>query len=111
MYAIIRDGGRQHKVSEGQELLIDYRDVEPGARIEFDEVLLVSANDGAQVGAPVVPGAKVVVEAIGPVKGEKLQVQHFRRRKDSKTCTGHRQSYLKIVVKEIVSAAPAEKDA
>ena len=101
MYAIIRDGGRQHKVAEGQELLVDLRDVEPGAGVEFDEVLLISANDATQVGTPLVEGAKVVAEAVGKVKGEKLQVQHFRRRKDSRDCTGHRQAYLKVVIKEI----------
>ena len=60
MYAIIRDGGRQYKVAEGQELMVDSRDVEPGQTIEFDEVLLVSANESAQVGTPVVSGAKVI---------------------------------------------------
>jgi large subunit ribosomal protein L21 len=115
MYAIIRDGGRQHKVAEGQQLLVDSRDVEPGQAIEFDEIVLLSANDTTHVGTPLVAGAKVVAEAMGPTKGEKIEVQHFRRRKGSGDRTGHRQAYLQVMIKQIVvpeaATAGVDKDA
>ena len=99
MYAIIADGGRQYKVEEGQELDIDLRDAASGDEITFDQVLAVSGDDGVQVGQPVVEGAETVTaEVLAEVKGEKIYVQKFRRRKDSKRRTGHRQRYTRIRV-------------
>ena len=101
MYAIIADGGRQYKVEEGQELDIDLRNAASGDEITFDQVLAVSSDDGTKIGQPVVEGATVTAEVLSEVKGEKIYVQKFRRRKDSKRRTGHRQQYTRIRIAKI----------
>ena len=101
MYAIIADGGRQYKVEEGQELDIDLRDADSGDEITFEQVLAVSGDDGVKVGQPVVEGASVTAEVLTEVKGNKIYVQKFRRRKNSKRRTGHRQRYTCIRVSKI----------
>lgn len=101
MYAIIKDSGKQFKVVEGQQLEIDYRDVEPGQKIEFESVLAVSNDDGLQFGAPTVAGAKVTAEVVEATQGPKLTVVKFRRRKNSKRKTGHRQKFTRVRIDKI----------
>jgi large subunit ribosomal protein L21 len=102
MYAIISDGGRQLKVEQGQELLVDYRDVPTGEKITFDRVMAVSDGGGdLKLGAPLVSGASVVAEVLGPEKGPKLVVQKMRRRKNFRKKTGHRSIHTKIRISTI----------
>lgn len=101
MYAIIADGGRQYKVEEGQILEIDFRDVNPGDELVFDRVLAVSSESGFKLGQPTIDGASVKAKVIGETKGEKVFIQKFRRRKNSKTRTGHRQKYVKVQIGSI----------
>jgi large subunit ribosomal protein L21 len=103
MYAIFKDGTRQHKVVVGTRIMVDFRDgIDAGKIIEFDKVLAVCGDDGVKIGQPVVQGAKVVAEVIGEEKGPKLIVAKFRRRKNSKRKTGHRQHYTLVKINEIV---------
>jgi len=101
MYAIIKDGGRQYKVEEGQELEIDYRDLPKGNEVKFEEVLAVSGGDGLQLGSPSVEGASVTAEVLGVAFGKKLTIQKLRRRKNSRRRTGHRQIYTKVRINKI----------
>jgi len=102
MYAIISDSGRQIKVEQGQELLVDYRDVAAGEKITFDRVMAVSDGAGdLKLGVPLVSGASVVAEVIGPEKGPKLVVQKLRRRKNFRKKTGHRSVCTKIRISSI----------
>lgn len=101
MYAIIKDSGKQFKVEEGQQLDVDFRDVEPGTKIEFETVLAVSNDDGLTFGTPTVEGVTVTAEVVEMTKGPKLVVQKFRRRKNSKRRTGHRQKYTKVKIEKI----------
>ncbi len=102
MYAIISDSGKQIKVEQGQELLVDYRDVPAGEKITFDRVMAVSDGSGdLKLGAPLVSGATVVAEVIGPEKGPKLVVQKMRRRKNFRKKTGHRSVCTKIRISSI----------
>ena len=101
MYAIIADGGRQYKVEEGQFLEVDLREANPGDEMTFDRVLAVSSDDGFKLGKPTVEGASVAATVIGETKGDKIFVQKFRRRKNSKRRTGHRQRYVKVQIKKI----------
>lgn len=101
MYAIIEDSGAQLRVEEGQTLEVDLRPAEPGAALTFDRVLLVADEKGVRVGKPLVEGAKVTAEVLGPTKGPKLEVVKVRRRKRSRTHTGHRQGYLTVRVTSI----------
>ncbi len=102
MYAIIADSGRQFRVEEGQELRIDFRvGTSKGDEIVFDRVLMVSGEAGLQVGKPHFDGASVTAEVVGIERGDKLVVQKFRRRKNSRRKTGHRQVYTTVRVNAI----------
>ena len=98
MYAIISDGSRQHRVEEGQEVLIPYRDVPAGEKITFDRVLATSDGTAVKIGQPALSGASVAAEIVGTVQGPKLTVQKFRRRKNSKRRTGHRQVHTVVKI-------------
>ena len=106
MYAIVRDRGQQHKVSEGQLVNLDLMaDKQVGEVLEFNEILLTSDSDGAvKVGEPLVEGASVKAEIVDALfKGEKIDVVHFRRRKDSKKTIGHRQKYTRVKITQVVA--------
>ncbi len=107
MYAIIEQGGKQYKVTEGDCLSIELTETDADAKtIELDKVLFVSDGKKVKIGTPYLEGAKVVAsfkttaqEAV--VKGKKLYPTHFRRRKSSKRRIGHRQKYLQITIDKI----------
>jgi large subunit ribosomal protein L21 len=101
MYAIFVDGGRQYKVTEGQELDLDYRDVPTGEELKFERIVAISDSEGIKLGEPIVAGASVTAEVLGPVKGEKLVIQKMRRRKNFRRKTGHRQIYTKVRISKI----------
>lgn len=101
MYAIIADGGRQFKVEEGKEVDVDYRDVTKGSELKFERVLAVSAGDGLKLGTPTVSGASVSAEVLGVEMGDKVYIQKFRRRKNSRRRTGHRQMYTRVRISKI----------
>jgi large subunit ribosomal protein L21 len=101
MYAIISDGNRQYKVERGQELVVDYRDVPAGQNVTFDRVLAVGGDGDAQLGSPLVSGASVTAEVLGPEKGEKLIVQKLRRRKNMRRKTGCRHIYTRVRIDTI----------
>lgn len=105
MYAIIEDSGQQFRVSEGDTIDVDLRELPEGQKqIDFDRVLLVSADGGVKVGTPLVEGAKVVAEILdGLAAGPKLIHVEFRRRKHSRRRIGHRQHYVKVRVTKIVA--------
>jgi large subunit ribosomal protein L21 len=104
MYAIFVDGGRQYKVEEGQEVVLDYRDAAAGAELTFDRVLAVGSDAGLQLGQPNVAGAAVTAEVLGAALGDKLTVQKLRRRKNFRRRTGHRQLFTKVRISRIQTA-------
>ena len=104
MYAIFVDGGRQYKVQTGQQLDIDLRrDVSAGETVEFSNVLAIGGDEGLKLGAPAIEGASVKAKVVGTEKGEKIYIQKFRRRKNSRRRTGHRQNYVKVQIEKINS--------
>ncbi|MDR1980135.1 MAG: 50S ribosomal protein L21 [Tannerellaceae bacterium] len=105
MYVIVEINGQQFKAEEGKKLFVHHiQNIERGAVIEFDNVLLVD-NDGAvTVGVPAVEGAKVVCEVLSPlVKGDKVLIFHKKRRKGHRKLNGHRQQFTEVSIKEIVA--------
>lgn len=102
MYAIVKDGGHQHKCFVGRKMFLELRDVEDGSTLELNDVLLLSKEDGVVVGQPTVEGAKVICEVMTKKKGPKVVIRWFRRRKNSRRKNGHRQTYIQVEVKEIV---------
>jgi large subunit ribosomal protein L21 len=108
MYVILRDGGKEYKVSEGDTLLIEKRDLKEGDTIEFDEVLLVRTDTDTVIGTPTVAGVKVTGEVQSPdVKGKKLLAVYFRRREQSRRKRGYRHHYTKVKIKQISLPEPA----
>ena len=107
MYAVVEQGGKQYKVAEGDRLNIELTDVAPDAEtIELEKVLFIGDGENSKIGKPYVEGAKVVASFQGTaeeavVKGEKLYVTHFRRRKNSRSRIGHRQKYLQVTIDKI----------
>jgi large subunit ribosomal protein L21 len=101
MYAIIEDGGRQHKVTSGDLLNID-RQVGPDDKtVTFDRVLLVGGEGEPRIGIPLVAGATVTADVIGPVKGPKVRTVKYKRRKGYHKTIGHRQKYVSVRVTAI----------
>jgi large subunit ribosomal protein L21 len=101
MYAVIKTGGKQYKVAEGDFLKIEKIEGQAGAEVIFDEVLLVSKGDATEVGKPFVEKAKVVGEIIAQTKGPKLMVFKMKKRKGFHKKTGHRQELTRVRIKAI----------
>lgn len=109
MYAIFEDGSRQYRVSVGDTLQIDHREVEVGSSLELGKVLLVANGADLVVGQPLVAGARVLAEVIGNPT-TKSMIQYFRRRKNYRRLKGHRQPYVEVRIKHILKpgeTAPA----
>jgi large subunit ribosomal protein L21 len=101
MFAVFEDGSRQYRVQEGDMVELDFREAEPGARLEFGRVLLYHNADDLRLGQPLVEGARVLGEVVEQTS-IKLYVQHFRRRKNYRRLRGHRQHYTRIRVRNIL---------
>ena len=106
MYAVFEDGSRQYRVSEGDVVKVDYREVEVGERVEFPRVLLCKDGDTLQIGQPVVAGVRVIGDVVDH-PSIKVFVQHFRRRKNYRRLRGHRQWYTAVKVSHILAAGAA----
>lgn len=105
MYAVVEDSGTQIKVTPGQTINVDLRELKEGAKsITFDRVLAVGDAEGtsaAKIGTPYLAGASVTAEVVGEVKGEKLIVFKYTRRKGYRNKQGHRQRYLRVKIDAI----------
>ena len=98
MFAVIKSGGKQYRVQEGQTLKLEKIEVATGETIEFDQVLLVGNDDDVTVGAPLVEGAKVSAEIVDHGRGDKVTIIKFRRRKHSMKRQGHRQWFTEVKI-------------
>ena len=96
MFAVFKSGGKQHRVTEGEVVRLEKLDAEPGAAVEFEEVLLVAEGDNVKVGAPFVAGGKVTAEIVGHDRHDKIRIIKFRRRKHYLRRAGHRQWYTDV---------------
>lgn len=101
MYAIIRTAGKQFKAEKGKTLRLPLMSAEAGSRITFDEVLLSSDGETIKAGNPLVKGAKVVGEVVGQGKGPKIYVFKFKRRKNYRRKTGHRQGFTDVRITDV----------
>lgn len=103
MYAIIKTGGKQYRVTEGDILYIEKLDQEAESSVEFLEVMAVGKEDGTVIGTPTVAGAKVIGKVLKNGKAKKITVFTYRAKKDSKRKMGHRQPYTKVEIQSIVA--------
>ncbi|MBN2489309.1 MAG: 50S ribosomal protein L21 [Planctomycetes bacterium] len=99
-YAVFKTGGRQLRAAPGDTVLVDRLDAEPGEEVRFDQVLLIGGDD-LKVGDPLVAGAAVVARVEAEVKGDKLVVFKFKRRKTYARKRGHRERYTRLKVTRI----------
>ena len=103
MYAIVQCGGRQVKMTPGETLLVDHLGSDKGSEVTFDQVLLVEGDGGTlTAGAPYVAGARVVAVVDGIARGPKIRVFKKKRRKGMRRTKGHRTTFTKVTVKDIV---------
>jgi large subunit ribosomal protein L21 len=101
MYAVIKTGGKQYKVSEGDTLDVEKIDGEKGNEVVFEEILMISRESEIKVGTPYVEGAKVTGEIVAQTRGSKIKVFKMKRRKGYRKKTGHRQELTGLKIKEI----------
>ena len=100
MYAVIRTGGKQYRVSQGESLRVEKLEGEVGTTLAF-EPLLVGEGESVKIGQPVVAGAKVMAEIVSHGRGKKIIVFKLRRRKNYRRKQGHRQAYTQLKVQSI----------
>jgi large subunit ribosomal protein L21 len=102
MFAVIKTGGKQYRVAAEDVLRVDRVEAEPGAVVEFGEVLAVG-SEGTVIGTPTVAGATVAAEVLDHVRGEKVIAFKKRRRKNSRRKRGHRQEFSLVRITEILT--------
>ena len=100
MYAVIKTGGKQYRVSEGDVIYIEKIDAQVDSTVSFD-VLLVGNDGDVKVGTPVVEGVKVEGKVVGQVRGDKIIVFKYKSKKNYRRKQGHRQPYTKVEITKI----------
>lgn len=102
MYAVVEDGGKQYMVKQGDTIYLEIRDLPDDAKtIEFDRVLMVGSGADSKIGRPLVDGAKVSATLVKQVKGPKIDIVKFKRRKGYHLKKGHRQKHLQVTIDSI----------
>lgn len=103
MYAVIKTGGKQYRVEQGDTLAIERVDGDAGAQVSFDEVLLVGSDSATTVGRPLVQGASVKGTIVEQGRAKKVIIFKFRRRKNYKRKKGHRQYFTRVRIDAIAA--------
>ena len=111
MYAIIETGGKQYRVQNGDQIVVEELGVEAGETVVFDKVLVVGEGEGVKVGAPYVEGTTVEGKVVENGKGKKVIIFKYKAKKDYRKKQGHRQPYTLVEITAIggAKAAPAAK--
>ena len=101
MYAVVRTGGKQLRVSPGDVVKVEKLPQGTGETVELSDVLLVSSGEETTVGTPTVPNAKVICMSLGDGRGKKIVVYKYKRRKGYARKRGHRQEFTRLSIREI----------
>ncbi len=101
MYAVIKTGGKQYRVEEGQVIRVETLRAEEGDTVDFSEVLMVANGDDIKIGAPLVKGAKVSAKVLEHGRHKKVEIIKFKRRKHHMKRQGHRQNYTAVRIESI----------
>ena len=101
MYAVIKTGGKQYRVSSGEKVKVEQLAAEVGSQITIDTVLMVADGDKVSIGQPLVKGATVDATVVNHGRGDKVRIFKMRHRKQSKKTQGHRQNFTEIQVDKI----------
>jgi len=110
MYAVIRTGGKQYRVSPGDRVKVERLEADEGSPVVFGEVLLVGDGSEVRVGTPLVEDAQVRATALGQGRGKKVIVYKFKRRKGYHKKQGHRQDYTLVQIDEVVMDSESRAD-
>jgi len=98
MYAVIKTGGKQYRVAQGDTLKVEKLDVGEGDAVEFDQVLMVGEGEDVKVGAPYLEGGKVTATVVDHGRHKKIKIIKFKRRKNYRKQMGHRQYFTQIEI-------------
>ncbi|MEM7207741.1 MAG: 50S ribosomal protein L21 [Pseudomonadota bacterium] len=98
MYAVVKTGGKQYRVAEGDKLRVETLKADEGDAIELNEVLMIANGDQVTVGTPLVEGASVSAKVTAHGRGKKVEIIKFRRRKHYRRQAGHRQNYTELEI-------------
>lgn len=101
MFAVIKTGGKQYRVSQGDKLRVETLDVDEGESVNLEQILMVGEGDKVTVGAPLVSGATVSAKVLTHGRGKKIDIVKFRRRKHYRRQMGHRQNYTELEITAI----------
>ena len=102
MYAIIQDGGKQYQAIPGKAIELEHKNQKPGTELEFSDVLFYQNGEEIEIGRPLLKNVKVKAVIEKDIKGDKITIFRYRRRKDSKVKKGHRQKYSRVRIQKIV---------
>ena len=103
MYAVLKTGGKQYRVIEGQTLRVEKLAADVDQNVEFSTVLMVKSGDTLKIGAPFVTGAKISAKVVEQARHKKIKIIKFRRRKHYDRQAGHRQDYTAIKIEKITA--------
>lgn len=101
MFAVVKTGGKQYRVSQGDKLRVESLDANEGDAIKLDQVLMVGEGDKITTGAPAIDGASVSATVLSHGRGKKVDIVKFRRRKHYRREMGHRQNYTELEITSI----------
>ena len=101
MYAVVKTGGKQYRITPGEKLKVEQMTADVGAQVVLDQVLMVGEGENVRLGQPTVAGATVNATVVSHGRGEKVEIFKMRRRKHYQKTRGHRQNYTEIRVDSI----------
>jgi len=101
MYAVVKTGGKQYRVSKGDKLKIEKLPAKVGEEVQFSDVLMIGGTDSLKIGTPVVADAKVTARVLEQDRSKKVLVFKFKRRKGYKKLIGHRQDFTRVEITDI----------
>ncbi|MDQ7794031.1 MAG: 50S ribosomal protein L21 [bacterium] len=101
MYAIVETGGKQYRISPGQRIKVERMNAEVGSTVELDRVLAVSSENGLEIGAPHVTGARAVARVVDQGRSKKVIVFKYKPKVNYRVKRGHRQAYTELLIEAI----------
>jgi large subunit ribosomal protein L21 len=101
MYAVVKTGGKQYRVSQGDRLKVETIVADTGAEVSLDQVLMLGSGESVTVGAPMIENASVSAKVVSHGRGVKIKIIKFRRRKHHRKQAGHRQNYTELEITSI----------
>jgi large subunit ribosomal protein L21 len=98
MYAVVKTGGKQYRVSAGTKIKVEQLTADVGAEVTLDQVLMIAEDGNVKLGAPLVAGAAVKAKVLSQGRGDKVRIYKMRRRKHYRKSQGHRQNFTELEI-------------